>query len=95
MGWGSELGKINDEETGSEGKRKYRSSSSERNSNFARRIPVELPVFDPPSMLEAAQKSGDADRMQLWAGQSAKLAQDAPAGILCHQLWEDATRFLV
>ncbi|MGA2812123.1 MAG: nitronate monooxygenase [Candidatus Acidiferrum sp.] len=45
-------------------------------------------------MREAAQKAGDAERMQLWAGQSAKLAQAEPAGTLCQQLWEDATRLL-
>jgi len=32
-------------------------------------------------MREDAQKVGDAERMQLWAGQSAKLAQDRPAGV--------------
>lgn len=46
------------------------------------------------AMREAAQKAGDADRMQLWAGQSAKLAQNQPAGTLCQQLWEDASRLL-
>lgn len=44
------------------------------------------------AMRDEAQKSGDADRMQLWAGQSAKLAQDQPAGIICRRLWEDASR---
>jgi len=46
------------------------------------------------AMREAAQKSGDADRMQLWAGQSAKLAQAKPAGILCDELWTSAKRLL-
>jgi nitronate monooxygenase len=46
------------------------------------------------AMREAAQKAGDAERMQLWAGQSAKLAQDQPAGILCEQLWQEASRLL-
>lgn len=45
-------------------------------------------------MREAAQKAGDAERMQLWAGQSAKLAQARPAGDLCQQLWADACRLL-
>ena len=45
-------------------------------------------------MREAAQKSGDADRMQLWAGQSAKLARAEPAGIIVRQLWEDALPLL-
>jgi nitronate monooxygenase len=45
-------------------------------------------------MRDAAQKAGDPERMQLWAGQSAKLAQDRPAGILSRQLWEGASRLL-
>lgn len=46
------------------------------------------------SMREAAQKAGDSERMQLWAGQSAKLAQAKPAGVLCRELWEEALRLL-
>ena len=46
------------------------------------------------AMRDAAQKSGDAERMQLWAGQSAKLAQPQPADILCRSLWEQASRLL-
>lgn len=46
------------------------------------------------AMRDAAQKSGDADRMQLWAGQSAKLAQDKPAATLTRELWQEATRLL-
>ncbi len=46
------------------------------------------------AMREAARKSGDADRMQMWAGQSAKLARAEPAGTIAQQLWEDASRLL-
>jgi nitronate monooxygenase len=46
------------------------------------------------AMRQAAEQAGDADRMQLWAGQSAKLAQDQPAGVLCRHLWEEAARLL-
>ncbi|HEX4664143.1 MAG TPA: nitronate monooxygenase [Terriglobales bacterium] len=45
-------------------------------------------------MREAAHQSGDSDRMQLWAGQSAKLAQAQPAGSIVQQLWQDASRLL-
>lgn len=45
-------------------------------------------------MRDAAQKAGDAERMQLWVGQSAKLAQARPAGELCQQLWADACQLL-
>lgn len=47
------------------------------------------------AMREAAQKTGDADRMQLWAGQAAKLARNQPAGTISQQLWEDASRLLL
>jgi nitronate monooxygenase len=47
------------------------------------------------AMRDAAKKDGDADRMQLWAGQSAKLAQNRPAGEVCRELWEGARRILV
>jgi nitronate monooxygenase len=46
------------------------------------------------AMREAAAQAGDSDRMQMWAGQSAKFAKDQPAGALCRQLWEDASRLL-
>lgn len=46
------------------------------------------------AMREAAQQAGDSDRMQLWAGQSAKLAQNQPAGTIARQLWKDASQLL-
>ena len=45
-------------------------------------------------MREEAQKVGDAERMQLWAGQSAKLARNEAAGTICEELWEEASRLL-
>jgi nitronate monooxygenase len=47
------------------------------------------------AMREAAQKAGDADRMQLWAGQAAKLARNQPAGTISQELWEEASRLLL
>jgi nitronate monooxygenase len=46
------------------------------------------------AMREDARKIGDADRMQMWAGQAAKLARAEPAGIIAQQLWEDTSRLL-
>jgi nitronate monooxygenase len=46
------------------------------------------------AMREAAQKAGDSDRMQLWAGQSAKLARDESANLIAQTLWEEASRLL-
>ena len=47
------------------------------------------------ALREAAQKAGDADRMQLWAGQAAKLARNQPAGAISQELWEEASRLLL
>ena len=46
------------------------------------------------AMRQEAVKVGDAERMQLWAGQSAKFARAEPAGAIVQQLWEDAARLL-
>ena len=46
------------------------------------------------AMRDAAAKAGDADRMQIWAGQSASLARHEPAGVLCRRWWEDASQLL-
>ena len=45
-------------------------------------------------MREDALKAGDAERMQLWAGQSAKLAQARPAGEVCREMWKGTQRIL-
>jgi nitronate monooxygenase len=42
------------------------------------------------AMRSAAQKDGDVERMQVWAGQSAALAQDRPAGELAQMIWRGA-----
>lgn len=47
------------------------------------------------AMREDAQKAGDADRMQLWTGQAARLARTEPAGTIAQQLWEDTSRLLL
>lgn len=44
------------------------------------------------AMREAAKKAGDTERMQMWAGQSAKSARAAPAGEIVRQLWEGTRR---
>lgn len=46
------------------------------------------------AMREAAAKQGKADRMQMWAGQSAKLAQREPADAIVADLWQGATELL-
>jgi nitronate monooxygenase len=39
-------------------------------------------------------KTGDAHRLQAWAGQSAHLAQAAPAGEIVHRIWSEAQSLL-
>jgi nitronate monooxygenase len=46
------------------------------------------------AMRESARKTGDAERMQMWAGQSAKLARTEPAGKIVQQLWDGALELL-
>ena len=46
------------------------------------------------AMRQEAVKAGDAERMQMWAGQSAKFARAESAGSIVQQLWEDASRLL-
>lgn len=46
------------------------------------------------AMREEAAKAGDPERMQMWAGQAAKLAQAKPAGHLVRELWDEASHFL-
>jgi nitronate monooxygenase len=46
------------------------------------------------AMRQEAVKAGDAERMQLWAGQSAKFARAEPAATIVQKLWEDASRLL-
>ena len=45
-------------------------------------------------MRESARKTGDPERMQMWSGQSAKLARAEPAGEIVRQLWNDAQTIL-
>jgi len=45
-------------------------------------------------MRTEAQKQGDLQRMQAWAGQSAAMAQARPAAELVHEWWEGAQKLL-
>ena len=46
------------------------------------------------AMREDAQKAGDSERMQMWAGQASKLARTEPAAVIARQLWENTCRLL-
>jgi nitronate monooxygenase len=41
-------------------------------------------------MRALAVKTGDVERMQAWAGQSAALARDEPAADVVARLWREA-----
>jgi nitronate monooxygenase len=59
-------------------------------------LPAPYPVqrgFTAP-MRAAAQKEGDIERMQVWAGQSAALARAEPAAELARQIWREAQALL-
>jgi nitronate monooxygenase len=45
-------------------------------------------------MREDAHRSGDTERMQMWAGQAARFAQVRPAGDVTRQLWAEALPLL-
>jgi nitronate monooxygenase len=46
------------------------------------------------AMRDAAVEANDIERMQVWAGQSARLAQSRPAGEVVAGLWSEASRLL-
>ena len=54
--------------------------------------PVQRGLTQP--MRDAATKAGDIDRMQAWAGQSARLAPDRSAGDVARDLWTGARAML-
>jgi nitronate monooxygenase len=46
------------------------------------------------AMRNEASKAGDANRMQVWAGQSARLARAEPAGQVLRDIWDGARSLL-
>ena len=46
------------------------------------------------AMRKKAAEAGDLQRMQAWAGQSARLARKEPAGELVNRLWREASELL-
>jgi nitronate monooxygenase len=54
--------------------------------------PVQRGLTQP--MREAASKANDVNRMQAWAGQSARLAKAEPAGAVVRRLWQETQALL-
>ena len=48
-----------------------------------------------PMRAEAASQDGDIDRLQAWAGQSARLAEAKPAGEIVADMWRHAESMIV
>jgi nitronate monooxygenase len=71
-------------------------------TGYARAAALDGPVPAPypvqrgltQAMRDAAAREGDLDRMQVWTGQSARLARARPAGDVARELWEDALELL-
>jgi nitronate monooxygenase len=40
-------------------------------------------------MRRDAERANDIERMQAWAGQSARLARAEPAGKIVHDIWKE------
>jgi nitronate monooxygenase len=64
-------------------------------SNAPRSAPYPVQRGLTQGMREAGMKAGDVDRMQMWAGQSAKFARAEPAGTIVQELWEEASGLLI
>lgn len=46
------------------------------------------------AMREEAARTGDAERMQMWAGQAARMARAEPAAEIARRLWDEAVEWL-
>ncbi|MBR0653319.1 nitronate monooxygenase [Roseomonas terrae] len=54
--------------------------------------PIQRGLFAP--IRAAAEKANNPEAMQMWAGQSARLATEEPAGALTERLWREAAALL-
>ncbi|MCB8875957.1 NAD(P)H-dependent flavin oxidoreductase [Acidisoma silvae] len=70
----------------------YLRAAAERDAPLPAPYPVQRNLTAP--MRAAAAAAGDMDRMQAWAGQSAKLALALPAADILQQIWGRASELL-
>ena len=70
----------------------YLRAAAERHAPLPAPYPVQRNLTAP--MRAAATAAGDMDRMQAWAGQSAKLALALPAAEILQQIWDRASELL-
>lgn len=71
---------------------RYVEASASADAPAAAPYPIQRGITRP--MREDALRAGDAERMQMWAGQAARLAQAKPAAVITKQLWDEASKFL-
>jgi nitronate monooxygenase len=71
---------------------RYVQASAMRGAPPAAPYPVQRGYTRP--MREDALRSGDTERMQMWAGQAARFAQARPAGEVTQELWAGALPLL-
>ncbi len=70
----------------------YARAAAERSAPGPAPYPVQRGLTTPMRM--EAQRAGDIQRMQAWAGQSAALARAEPAGDLIQRIWNEAQALL-
>lgn len=63
-------------------------------SDAPRPVPYPVQRRLTAALREAGAATGDLQRLQAWAGQSAAMARDAPAGMLVRQMWDEADALL-
>ncbi|WP_376088667.1 NAD(P)H-dependent flavin oxidoreductase [Roseomonas sp. CCTCC AB2023176] len=57
-------------------------------------LPYPLQRMATGPMRDAALRAGDAEHLQMWAGQGARLARAEPAGEVVRRMWDDARAIL-
>jgi nitronate monooxygenase len=70
----------------------YARAAAEHSAPTPAPYPVQRGLTTP--MRDEAQRAGDIQRMQAWAGQSAALARAEPAGELIERIWNEAQALL-
>jgi nitronate monooxygenase len=70
----------------------YARAAAETSAPAPTPYPVQRGLTTP--MRNEAQKRGDIERMQAWAGQSAALARDEPAAEVVKRIWNEARTLL-
>ena len=71
---------------------RYVDAAAENEAPGPAPYPVQRGLTRP--MREDAVRAGDAERIQMWAGQAARMAAKDPAGVIARRLWDEAKALL-